>query len=228
MEKSGNYIHDRYIENGPSWLKNTWNTIMGSQTLVDLVAGIWSLPLNTINKVKSVANDVLEGVKAGVKYLLDTILIPIIDGFVSTLLLYVKAMGEIIKVMLDNQIPVVFTSNGIDMDGLLIEIYRKDYDLILNFNGVEFPISTIFFIPAFNEPEFLSPGYDQATNDQVVATVHQLAFFLLNVIGLSSQSEGQSLQSKPQSSLRKQTTNPANNLLVEGTFLPTFGKPIHY
>ena len=150
MEKSANYIHNQFITNGPSWIKKTWNwltqTIMGKSsdyTLVDVFADVFSGVSTAISKVKDVANQALNAVKAGLQYIANAVLALIyasiatgVNFFISSLFLTFDALINEVSYDGSANIPTL-NYNGNQFQ-LGLDSYFGGIDLFVGSEAVRF------------------------------------------------------------------------------------------
>ncbi|MHA2170129.1 MAG: hypothetical protein ACXAB7_09580 [Candidatus Kariarchaeaceae archaeon] len=142
------YIHDQYISS-KSWADTTWKWLMGrisgfnsSSTLVDIVASIWSLASATITKVKSVATEVWNGVKAVGQFIADFIVMLILDLIADIIVNIIHATGKLLEVAVP-EFSISYPSDGVVFNGDDIKIYRNQKSLNLKLGEFEISLGNI-------------------------------------------------------------------------------------
>ena len=94
-----NYIHKTFITNGPSWVRKTWSWLTehisglsSGDTLVDVVAKVFSGISTAINAVKNVANAALNAVKSGLEFISNAVLALIYASISAGINAFITAM----------------------------------------------------------------------------------------------------------------------------------------
>ncbi|MHA2030592.1 MAG: hypothetical protein ACW99Q_14485, partial [Candidatus Kariarchaeaceae archaeon] len=184
------HIHDQYLSSG--WAATTWSWLMGiigrsGQTLVDIVASIWSLASATIAKVKSVATDVWNGVKAAGQFILNAIL-TVIHGIIATVLeALIYAILTTLSALTGLTDVIYGSSIDLKQNGNVLVSIDTRYDakgITLEFNDYDMVIpSPISLSGGPLEFETLSAGYSELLDNIGVGT-ELLAIWSILMVGI--------------------------------------------
>ncbi|OLS26214.1 MAG: hypothetical protein HeimC2_15840 [Candidatus Heimdallarchaeota archaeon LC_2] len=115
---------------------------MGSDTLVDLVAKIWILPGTVADKVKSVAQDAWNGIKAVGQFIIDTVIKAILDSIVLIFHKFISAMSAIF-LELDPTVQITSLQDGVRIGDDELRIFRNNLGLTLFFGSNSITISNV-------------------------------------------------------------------------------------
>ena len=193
-----NYIHNRFITNGPGWIQTTWNwltqTIMGKPSgysLVDVINDLWSVSSDAIGKIKGTIVSTLNAVKDGLMYIAEAVLGPIIEAQVQMFRLAIKALTLVASELFPNKLTITDIANGISINGVNVEIFRDGLDFIFSVDGSEFVYKGTYLLPTPDFTDTLSIGFSTAYLEELIVSMIQLIASDILVSATAQRTQGE-------------------------------------
>lgn len=149
-------------------------------TLVDVVADVFSGVSTAISKVKDVANQALNAVKAGLQFIYNAAILPIIEGFKTVYTSFMTMMGILLSTLIPD---IQFSNNNgvfsltLGQSTMQISIDIDGLNLIFNINGLRIKLSNLFLLPIVTSDSLgLEGDLDKAI---IVNDISSIGFLLM-------------------------------------------------
>ncbi len=141
------------------WVSALWDAVMGDQTLVDVVAGIFTGVATALETVKKNLNAAWDGIKSAGEFIVDTVW----DGILQTIVVSVRALSEAILAILPVFLPrATSVAPGAIKFGdtvFNLDISSNSGGLTITFGDYSISIPNILSL--ISPPETLSLTFDQ-------------------------------------------------------------------
>jgi len=180
------WLHKTYIATNAG-LNALWNAVMGSQTLADLVAGIFTGVSSALASVKSGLEAAWDGIKSTGEYIIDSVLDAMFSGFTQIGRLFLSTWLYIAAALSQKPVTVDLGSDGVTArfpDGSSTSFLVKYQNRKMLLNG-----TTLDFMDPLSISESLSVDSGNLSIALFSALLPSIAFFYQTVVLMATMSD---------------------------------------
>ncbi len=184
------YIHDTYIAGGTSWVQSMWGWLMGQlgrsgDTLVDIVADIFTGVSSALQTIKDNVGEFVDGVKDGMEYILESLMTEIAQGIGEFLKEVIISIGKILLSIFPN-LPIILLNEGISINGNIIQIVFTTRAFKFQVGNLLLDIENLFFNGDKSEIETLTINTDPYRGYYLAGKAGLLATLLIDSLPLTA------------------------------------------